>query len=232
MFGVLANCVFVIFGSLIGIVFHKYIGKESSDAVMTAMGLCCIYIGIDGALKGNNSLVLIVSLAVGTMVGTLIDLDKLINRLGDFIQKKMSLRKKNTNVAQGFVSASLLFCVGSMTIVGSLDAGIRGDNTILLTKSVIDCVAAMVLASSLGLGVMLSSAFILVFQGSIVLLARFLAPVLTDAVQAELICSGSLMIVAIGLNLIGVTKIKVANMMPALIVVPFLVPLFNMLPIG
>lgn len=222
MFGVIVNTVTVILGSIVGMLFSKFISEKYTTAIMTAIGLCTLYIGFDGALAGKNTLVLIISLAVGTAVGTLFGIDDGINALGAFIEKKFKRNDGKASVAQGFVTASLLFCIGSMTIVGSLNAGISGDNTLLLTKSVLDLISSCVLAASMGIGVLCSAVFVLVFQGGLVLLAGFIGPFLSASAQAELICAGSVMIIALGLNLIGITKIKVANMLPALILAPIL----------
>lgn len=222
MFGVIVNTVTVILGSIVGMLFSKFISEKYTTAIMTAIGLCTLYIGFDGALAGENTLVLIISLAVGTAVGTLFGIDDGINALGAFIEKKFKRNDGKASVAQGFVTASLLFCIGSMTIVGSLNAGISGDNTLLLTKSVLDLISSCVLAASMGIGVLCSAVFVLVFQGGLVLLAGFIGPFLSASAQAELICAGSVMIIALGLNLIGITKIKVANMLPALILAPIL----------
>ena len=223
--GVLINTLTVIIGSTVGLILKKQIPEKLTNAVMTAIGLCTIAIGVTGVIKGENQLVMIISLVFGTIVGTLIDIDGKLSRLGDKFQNK---RAKNGNVhsdnatfSQGFVTASLLFCVGAMTIVGSMNAGISGDNQMLYTKSVFDLISSSMLAASLGFGVFCASGFVLVFQGALVALAMALGSFLNDFAVNELICAGSVMITALGLNLIGVTKIKVANLLPGLIFVPF-----------
>ena len=223
--GVLVNTLTVIIGSMVGLILKKQIPEKLTNAVMTAIGLCTIAIGVTGVIKGENQLVMIISLVFGTIVGTLIDIDGKLSRLGDKFQNK---RAKNGNVhsdnatfSQGFVTASLLFCVGAMTIVGSMNAGISGDNQMLYTKSVLDLISSSMLAASLGFGVFCASGFVLVFQGALVALAMALGSFLNDFAVNELICAGSVMIMALGLNLIGVTKIKVANLLPGLIFVPF-----------
>ena len=238
MIGVLVNTITVIIGSLLGLLLKKGIPDRVSTAVMIGIGLCSMYIGIDGALQGENTLVLIVSMVLGAMVGTALDLDGKIQALGELFERKFQRAPapeeesdSRVSLAQGFVTASLLFCVGSMTIVGSLNAGISGDNQMLFTKSLLDLVSAAMLAASLGLGVLLSAAFVLVFQGGLVLLATVIAPFLTEAAIAELVCCGSVLIVAIGLNLIGIAKIKVADYLPALVFVPFLSWAAGFLPI-
>ena len=135
---------------------------------------------------------------------------------------------EKSTFSQGFVTASLLFCVGAMTIVGSMNAGISGDNQMLYTKSVLDLISSCMLAVSLGFGVMCASGFVLVFQGGLVALSMLLGSFLNDFMVAELICAGSVMIVALGLNLIGVTKIKVANLLPGLVFVPFMCMVFEL----
>ncbi len=221
MIGVLVNTATVIIGSLIGLVFNKGIPTKYTNAIMTGIGLCTIYIGISGTLKGENTLILIISIVLGVAIGTGLDIDKGINSLGEFIEKRLKKEGDDSaSIAQGFITASLLFCIGAMTIVGSLNAGLRGDNEMLFTKSVLDLISSTVLSASLGIGVLFAAAFVLVFQGSIVLLAQFLQPVMTDSAIAEMTCAGSLMILALGLNLIGITKIKVANYLPALIIAP------------
>lgn len=231
MIGVITNVVTVLLGSAIGLLCKKGIPGKLADAIMMGIGLCTICIGVTGLLDGNNALVTIISMVFGAVVGTLLDIDKRINTLGEWVQSRFKKQDgKNVSVAEGFVTASLLFCVGSMTIVGSLNAGINNDYEMLFTKSVLDFVSSMMLSVSLGIGVMLASVFVLVFQGALVLLAELLAePLMASGAIGELNCIGSLLILALGLNLIKITKIKVANYLPALIFAPFVTYLFNWL---
>lgn len=224
MLGVIVNVIAILLGGSIGLLCKRGIPTRMTDAVMLGLGLCTMYIGIDGALAGENVLIVIGAMVFGAIVGTLLDIDGAINRLGAWVEEKFRRNEDGkTSLAQGFVTASLLFCVGSMTVVGSLNAGILGDNQMLYTKSTLDLVAASMLAASLGAGVLLSAAFVLVFQGGLVLLSSLIAPVLTDAAIAEMTCAGSLLIIAIGLNLMGLAKIKVADYMPAVLFAPLLV---------
>ena len=221
MSGVIVNTLTVIIGSLVGMIFRKGIPAKVTDAVMTGLGLCAIYIGIDGALVGENVLIVIASMVVGSIIGTLLDIDGGINWLGSRVEKKFSRGKDGqVSIAEGFVTASLLFCVGAMTINGSLNAGISGDNSLLYTKATLDLFSSSMLAASLGVGVLFAAAFVFGFQGILVLMAGFLAPVLNEAAIAEMTCAGSLIIIAIGTNLIGITKIKVANYLPAIALAP------------
>lgn len=232
MLGVIVNVATVLLGSAVGLLLKKGIPEKLSKAVMIAIGLCTLYIGIDGALEGSNTIVLIISMVLGTIVGTLIDIDGAINRLGTFLQNKFKKQDGRTSIAEGFMTGSLLFCVGAMTIVGSMNAGLNGDNELLFTKSVLDLISSCMLASSLGIGVMFAAAFVLVFQGGLVLLSGLLQTVMSDpAVVAEITCAGSVMIIGLGLNLLGITKIKVANLLPAMLFVPLVYRLVGFLPI-
>lgn len=223
MIGVLVNTAAVIIGSLIGLIFKKGIPDKYIDGVMLGIGLCTVYIGISGALKGQNTLILIISIVIGSLIGTFLDIDMKLNSIGKWIESKFSKSSSNhTSIAAGFVTASLLFCIGAMTIVGSLNAGLIGDNEMLITKSLLDFISSIMLSVSLGIGVMFSAAFVFAFQGSIVLLAQYLQPFLTHSSIAEITCAGSVIIIALGLNIIGITKIKVANYLPAIIVAPII----------
>lgn len=232
MIGVITNTVTVLIGSFIGLMLKKGIPKRVSDAVMVAIGLCTVYIGIDGALQGSNTIVLIISMVIGTIIGTLIDIDDKINRVGTFIEKKMKREGEKTTIAEGFMTASLLFCVGAMTIVGSLNSGLSGDNELIFTKSILDLISSCMLASTLGIGVTFAAIFVFAFQGSLVMLAGLLQNVLTDpAIIAEITCAGSIMILGLGLNILGISKFKIANMLPAILFVPLIYYLVQYLPI-
>lgn len=226
MIGVLLNTATVIIGSAIGMLFKKGISKRLSDAVMIAIGACTLYIGISGSLSGKNVLITIISMVLGVIVGTLIDLDKQINKVGDFFKNKFS--KTGATFTEGFVTGSLLFCVGAMTITGSLSAGITGDNSTIFAKSLLDLISSMMLSSVLGIGVMAASVFVLVFQGGLVLLAQYIGPYLSQGVIDEITCIGSVIIILLGLNIIGVGKFKVANFLPAIFFAPFVYYLYNL----
>ena len=217
MIGVLVNTLTVIVGSTIGLLFRKLIPEQWTDFIMKGIALCTLYIGIDGALEGTNTLVTIISIAAGALIGAVLDLDGKLNR---FASGRENRFKKEgcggPTIAEGFVTASLLFCVGAMTIVGSLQAGLTGDNTMLYTKATLDFISSLIFAASLGIGVLLAAAFVLVFQGAIVLAAQAAAPLLTDYVVAEMTCVGSILIVGLALNILGVTNLKIMNFLPAI----------------
>lgn len=221
--GVLVNTGTVIVGSLLGLLFKKGIPQRVSNAVMIGMGMFTVYLGVDGALGGENALIVIAALVLGAIAGTLLDLDGAINRLGKWAETRFSRGGGETvSIAEGFVTASLLFCVGAMTVNGAIEAGIRGDNALFFTKSMMDLFSSMMLASALGLGVLLSASFVLVFQGLLVLLAGWIAPALTPFAIAEMTAAGSLIMIALGTNLMGISKIKVADYMPALVIAPII----------
>lgn len=232
MLGVIINTLTVILGSTVGLLMKKGIPERISKAAMTAIGLCTLYIGVDGALQGENTIILILSLVFGAIAGTALDIDGRIGRLGEFIEKKTSSPSKKGTVAQGFITASLLFCIGAMTIVGSLNAGLSGDNELLITKSILDLISSCMLSCTLGIGVIFAAVFVLIYQGGLVLLASLLQNILTDtALVSEITCAGSVMIIGLGLNILGITKIKVADFLPALLFVPLFYYLIGLLPI-
>lgn len=257
LFGTLFNVFTVLLGSLIGLGARKLglskkmgdKGKRFSDAVFHGLGLCVILIGIGGAIQGavnsqiisafpegsvefsaiytERTLVIIISMVLGVLLGELVDIDKRINSLGDKIEGLM--KGKGGNVSQGFVSASLLFCVGSMTIVGSLNSGISGDHSLLITKSIMDLISSIIFASTMGVGVMFSAVFVLVYQGAITLIAAWAGPFLSGDVITCMTAVGSLLIIALGLNILGTTKIKIMNYLPAMFFPIGIIPLWDLI---
>lgn len=226
LLGTLVNTGAVLLGGGIGLLVQKGLPKRLSDILFQALGLCTIYIGVSGALSGENTLILILSMVLGTLIGEGIDLDLRVNQLGGWVERRFSQKnQKGVSLAEGFVTASLLFCVGAMSIVGALQSGLSGSHEMLYTKSLLDFVSAIIFASTLGAGVLFSALFVLVYQGSITLLAAWVAPLLSDAAVAEMTCVGSVIIIGLGLNMIGVSKLKVMNFVPA-IFLPMLFCLF------
>ncbi len=215
MLGAIVNCVAVILGSTLGLLLKKGLPERISTAIIQGLALCVMYIGISGALEGQNVLVVILSMAIGTLIGEGLDLDRRLEKLGNRLEKAAG--KSDGSIARGFVAASLLFCVGAMTIVGSLQSGLTGNHETIFAKSLIDGIAAIVLASTMGIGVMLSALFVLAYQGAITLCAGFLAPLLTETIIAEMTCVGSLLIIGLSLNMLKITKLRVMNYVPAVI---------------
>lgn len=218
MLGVLVNAATVIVGALIGMFLKKSLPERLAKAMTTAVALAVLYIGVDGMLSGENTLVLVLSMVIGALTGTLLDLDTKLNKLGAYIEGKFKSKNGGVSVAEGFVSATLLFCVGAMTIVGALQSGLTGNHETQFTKAILDFISSIILASTLGIGVLLASVSVFVIQGSVVLLAQVVAPFLNDYVIAEMTCAGSVLIVALALNMLGVTKIKLMNLLPAMFI--------------
>ena len=231
--GTLVNAAAILAGSLLGMLLTWLAGHFSTllpagstllaerlkTIIMQGVALCVMYLGISGCLEGNNSLIAILSMVLGALIGELLDLDKRMRSLGDWVQKRTEHLVTNggqASISEGFVTASLLFCVGAMAMVGALQDGLTGDHSTLFAKSLLDGISSIVFGASLGLGVAFSAVAILLYQGSISLLASFLQPYLGDAVIAEMTCVGSLLIVALSLNMLGLTKIKVMNLVPAI----------------
>lgn len=220
MLGTIVNAVVVIVCSLIGVLLKGGIKERYRDIIMTGLGLSVLFVGISGAVSGLQDenvepVLFIVSIALGSAIGEWIDIELRLERLGKFIENKMS--GSNSNISQGFVSASLIFCVGTMAVLGSIDSGISGDHTTLYIKSMLDGVMSIVLASSMGIGVMLSAVTILIYQGAITLFAQALEPLMTVDVLREINIIGGILIAGIGINILEIKKIKVGNMLPAIL---------------
>lgn len=221
LLGTAVNAAAVLIGGIAGLIIGKALNKKLGDAVMTGLALVVIYIGFSGALKGENTLVAIISIALGAVVGTLCHLEDGVKLLGEKLEARVA-KNGDGRIAKGFVSSSLLFCVGAMSITGPLDSGLTGNHTTQYTKALLDGIGAVVFASSLGVGVLFSAGFILLYQGSITLLAVYIKPFLSDTVINEMTCVGSLLIMALGFNMLGITKIKVMDLVPAIFMPIFL----------
>lgn len=217
MLGTIVNTLAILAGCGIGLLLKRGINAKVTDAIMKGISLCVIYIGIDGMLEGSKTLAVIIAMALGAAIGTLLDLNGKMEKLGKVIESRIS--GGGAGIAQGFVTASLIYCVGAMAVVGSLQSGLNGDHSMLYTKALLDGISAMVLTASLGAGVGLSAASVFVYQGALTLLAGLIAPVLSDEVVAEMTCVGSILIAALGLNMLGVTKLKVMDYVPAIFIV-------------
>ena len=223
--GASVNVLLVLLGSAVGLLFKKGISERVKTALINGMALCVLYIGVTGLFEdGTSIIVIIISFALGAVIGELIDLDRHINRLGEKLEAVFS-KGSDSKIAEGFVTSALLFCVGAMTVVGSVESGISGDNSTLYSKSVIDCITAAALASSLGAGVILSAVPVLVIEGGLTLLAALVSPWLTEAGIANMSAAGSLLIIALALNMLKITKIKVMNYLPA-ILLPLIICIF------
>ncbi len=221
MLGNYVNALAIIVGGLLGLLFHKGLKEKYKTIVMQAIGLSVIFIGAATALGGllnpeSEPILFIISLAVGGIIGEVIGVERGLEHLGMFLQK--SFAATESNVARGFVTASLIFCVGTMAIIGSLDSGLRGNHDMLYAKSVLDGITSMILASSLGFGVIFSAVAVFLYQGAIVLFANLVEPYLTTAVIREISIIGGILIFGIGLNLLEIIKVRTANLLPSILI--------------
>lgn len=222
MIATFVNAAAVVAGGLIGLLAKKGLPERISKGIMAAIGLMLICSGVKGYLDGQSSIVAVLSLALGTGLGELLRLEDRLNRLGERIGARVSRnggsRDGDSRVGEGLVTATLLFCVGAMAVLGSLQSGLAGNHTTLYTKSLMDFISAILLASTYGIGVALSAVGVLLYQGALTLLSGLLAPVMTEAAIAELSAVGSIVLVGLGLNLTGVAKLRVMNMVPAIFI--------------
>lgn len=221
MLAVFINCAFILAGSFLGILLRGRLPARFMDVVMQAMGLVVLSIGMASAIGTDNTLCVVVSLAIGTVIGEAIDIERRLDACGEMLKRRLIREEgSGSTFTQGFVTASLLFCVGAMAIVGAIDAGIYGDYSVLVSKSVIDGVTSISFAATLGIGVAFSALPILIYQGGIVLLAGLVAGFLTDPMITEMSAAGGCIIIGLGVNMLGLRKtpVKVGNMLPAIFV--------------
>jgi len=215
--GALINAAAILLGGGLGLLLQGRISDKFAKGIIRALGLCVSVIGISGAL-GGDIMLLVVSLALGAFIGELLKIDDGLNRVGEWAQGKLSKSGKKSTFSEGFVTATLLFGVGAMAVVGSIDSGLRDDQSIIFTKSIIDAVSALIFASTLGVGVLFSAIPILLYQGSLELFAGFLQNVFTPVLVAQISAVGGVMILGIGANMVAEAKVKVANLLPGLLV--------------
>lgn len=229
--GVIVNGLVIVGASFAALILKKFIMKfdknnkveKISDTIMSGLALCIIYMGISGALECQHVLICIISMVVGGLIGELIDIDKGLNSLGDKIEEKLNkgktdVSKEKVSISQGFVSASLLFCVGAMAVVGALNSGLFGNNDTLFAKSALDGVSSFLFSLTMGIGVLLSAVAVFLYEGIIACGAFLLKGVLSTAVITEMNAVGSLLILALGINMILKANIKVANLLPTMFV--------------
>lgn len=217
MLGTFVNCLAIMAGTSVGMLFRNGIPERYNQTVMQAIALSVMLIGIKSALGCPDLLIIIICLAAGSLMGEFIGIEAYLKRLGDFLERKFSKpSSKATSLSTAFVTASLLYCVGSMAIVGSLESGLTGNHDTLFAKSFLDGITSIILTASLGIGVGLSAFAVLIYQGAITLAAGVMKPYLIPAVVSQMSATGGLLILAIGLNMIREKKIAVGNMLPAI----------------
>lgn len=221
MLGTLVNVLSVLLGTFIGVIFHKGMPKKVNDILMTGLGLSVLLIGFQSALKTNEPLLLIISLCLGGTFGVIIGVQDKLEAFALRIQNKLDNGKGTTTFAEGLVTATMIYCVGAMAIMGSIESGLNGNHQILFIKSLLDGIASIALGSTLGWGVAASTIPLFLYQGSITLCARFIAPYVTDSMITELSAVGGLLVVGIGLSLLNIKKVRTADLLPS-IVLPIL----------
>lgn len=234
MFATVINALAIVAGTLVGLLFGRRLGQSFRTVVFTAIGVATIIIGVSMALQSQRMLLLVISLVVGGLAGTALQLEDRIFRLGEFIKRRVTRSAEGASpessrhhtFAQGFLVSSVLFCVGALAILGSFQAGLERDYQLLLTKSVMDGAMAVLLTAAYGIGVGFAALPVLVYQGTLTALAGLLAPLMTPAMIAEISGVGGAMVVMIGLNLLELRTVKTADFLPALLIVAALVAAF------
>ena len=233
--GTLINGLAVVAGGLLGLVFRRGLPQRFQNTLMQALGLSSIFIGISGSLEKmlqiqngfvcvQGTLLAVLSLAAGALLGEWINLERRFEQLGLWLKKKTG-SEKDSRFMQGFLTASLTICIGAMAIVGALQDGLSADPSLLITKAVLDCLIIMIFTSAFGKGAVFSVIPLVFFQESITILAQFIAPLLTTQMLDNLSMIGSMLIFCVGINLMFNTKIRVANLLPALLIAILLTPL-------
>ncbi|MBR2718619.1 MAG: DUF554 domain-containing protein [Clostridia bacterium] len=225
MIGTLINFAAIIAGTALGLLLRKGIPERMRETVMQGLGLCVLLIGVSGAIKTGDTMCVIVSMVVGGLLGSAVNIEHRLDQLGAFAERKLLNGRSDSTFAKGFVTASLVYCVGAMAIVGAMDSGLRGNHATLIAKSALDGVSAIFFASTMGAGVGLSAVAVLVYQGAIALLATWIAPILTNSIINEMSAVGSLLIIGIGLNMLYDKHIAVGNLLPAIFIPMAYVPL-------
>lgn len=225
MLGTLVNVLLVLIGGIIGLALKSRVPSRLQRTIMQGLGLCVLLIGIKGALKEEDLLAVILCIVVGGLIGEWIDIEKRLESIGIHAQRLFAQNDSGGNFVKGFMTASLLFCVGAMSIVGPLESGLSGNHATQIAKGIIDGVTAIFFAASLGPGVLLSAAVILIYQGGITLTASVVAPLLSDAVITQMSAVGGLLIAGIGIALVTDVKIRIGNLLPAMFIPIIYVPL-------
>ena len=226
--GTIINVAAIILGGLLGLLFGKFLIERIQETLQKTCGICVLFIGIAGALEGmmtiedgrlasGKTMLLIASLALGGLIGELINIEGWFERFGEWLKQKTG-NARDQKFVEGFVTASLTVCIGAMAIVGAIEDGIAGDYSILVTKAILDLIIVMVMACSLGKGCIFSAIPVAVLQGSVTVFARMIRPIMTEAALGNLSLIGSVLIFCVGLNLVWGKKVRVANLLPALVI--------------
>lgn len=224
MEGTLINAGAVILGSVAGLLIHSRLPKNLIKIVFQGIGLFTLFLGINMATKTSNFLIMIFSIVIGSIIGELLDIDKAVNRFGDWLKKR--IKSKNDKFSEGFITSFLMFCMGSMTILGAFEEGLGGEPNLLLAKSMLDMFSSIILSASLGIGVIFSVIPLIIYQGGLTLFAGSLTGFFTDPIINELTAVGGLLLIGLGINILDIKSIKILNMIPSLIIVVILAYIF------
>ncbi len=216
MLGTVVNTLAIIGGALLGLLFRRGFPDKIKFTIIQGIGLAVVLIGGKMAAETQNPLIIISSLVVGGILGELVDIEARLKNLGQWMEARFSNGDGGGEFTKAFVSSSLIYCVGAMAIMGSLESGLRGDHQILYAKSMLDGISSIVFASSMGIGVAVSAIPVFLYQGAITLSAGFLQGILSNQVVAEMSATGGLLIIGIGLNILQIKEIKVGNLLPAI----------------
>ncbi|MEY8369031.1 DUF554 domain-containing protein [Anaerovoracaceae bacterium 42-11] len=224
----IADVLAIVIGGTIGYLAKKLIPENWNDIIVKGLGLADIYIGVMGFLEGGNTLIIIMAMVFGAMVGESLKIEQRFDKIAQRAEARFDDGSGKSNFAQGFITASLTMCVGAMVVVGSLNAGLKGDTDLLLTKTTLDGFGAIMFAASMGIGVIFAAVPVFIIEGGLVLLAGIVAPALTTDVVNQMTCVGSLLIVGLGLNLmIDSCKLRLMNYMPAMILPVAICPIYD-----
>jgi uncharacterized membrane protein YqgA involved in biofilm formation len=221
MYGTLVNVAAVIVGSGIGLILRRELPEGIKRIIFQGIGLVTLFLGVQMALQTSNIVVLFFSILLGAIIGEMVDIQKRLEKLSDFL--KARIRSKEERFTEGILTAFLIFCVGSMTIVGAIQDGLSGDSSILIAKSILDGFVSVSMASALGVGVMFSAVPLFIFQGTITVLALFSRAFFTEILVSQLSAVGGILLLGLGINILEIKEIKVSNLLPALLVVPIIV---------
>lgn len=227
MVGTLVNTGAVIAGSAIGLLIHSRLPQKMVNIVFQGLGLFTCAIGISMSLRSNNMLLMVVSIVIGSLIGQGLDIDKYLRRFSDYLQKKSnkktSLEQEATSrFSEGFITATMLFCIGSMSILGAIEDGTGQTPTLLYTKSIMDGISSIALASSFGIAIMFSSIPLFLYQGGLTLFAGFIMRYMSDQMVADMTGVGGILLIGLGINILKIKEINVTNMLPSLIIIVIL----------
>ena len=226
---ILINGVAIAVGAIVGVFLRNIIAERFSQHIMQGLALCVFLVGIKGAIQIPSSMIMILSLVCGALVGEGIQMEERVRKFADWLQAKTSKGKEtNANLGEGFVAAVMIFCVGALATMGSIQLGLTGEPTLLQTKSILDGITSIFLATTEGIGVGLSSVAVIAYELILVGLSQFVAPYLSETVTVSMSAVGSLLLVGLAMNLLGITKIKVLNFLPAIFMPIIIVPILTM----